>query len=93
MREYAATVKFAMTKSKLAQLDGITSLVRLHGTPYLLAESSSTSSDTNTNPSSPSVATKSNDYWPRRITEEFGVDSGWTVEIEMVNHVLPQGAV
>lgn len=88
MAEYIVTAKLPMTKSKLAQFSGVTALVRLHGTPYLLAESSSTQNGA----SNPQVATKANDYWPRRYTEEFD-GAGWTLDLEMVNHTLPQGAV
>lgn len=32
-------------------------------------------------------------YWPRQITEMFGMDEGWHWSSSAVNHQLPQGAV
>lgn len=33
------------------------------------------------------------DYRPRRFTEDFSVDRGWTVSVTGINHPLPQGSV
>ena len=76
--EYAVSIHLPMTEAKMLALSDMTALIRLHGTPYFLAESSNSSAV--------------NDYYPRRTTEEFN-EQGWLVTIEAVNHSISSQGV
>lgn len=89
-------IELPVTSAKLSAMD-VTALVRLHGTPWARVNTSQATylaqlahAD---NASSP-ISSGQGGYWPREIDENFDPKGGgWHWSVDMLNHVLPQGAV
>lgn len=75
--EFAIEGKVPITNRLLASLS-ITSLLRVHGTPWSLVNTSGLSGDA---------------YYPRALDHEISVENGWTCTIQALNNKLAGNAV
>lgn len=102
--EYQVSIDLPVTRAKFTTMD-ITSLIRLHGTPYALVNSTNAAfiADLNSGSGSPQTAaqllaqtanTAQGGYWPRKIAESFSAKPAkWDWKVDALSHVLALGAV
>lgn len=89
-------IELPVTSGLLSAMD-VTALVRLHGTPWARVNTSQATYNAqlaHADNASTAISSGQGGYWPREIDEHFDPKGGgWHWESDMLNHVLPQGAV